>query len=612
MYKPVLNRRGIGVNFNGSQAEVRVWAPRAKEVHMMINNVPSVPLQPAGYGYWETSTDLIHPGDIYHFSLDGKTYPDPASLSQPGGVHGGSQVIDLDAFQWTDQRWKNPPLEQYIFYELHTGTFTGEGSLKAVEEKLDHLAELGITAIELMPVAQFPGARNWGYDGVFPFAVQSSYGGADALKHLVDSCHKKNLAVVLDVVYNHLGPEGNYLELYGPYFTDKYKTPWGKAVNFDDAECDAVRNFFIENVLMWFRDFHIDALRFDAIHAVKDLSPVHIMQEIRQYTDAWMQHSGKTHYLIIECDLNDPRFINPPAIGGYGMDAQWCDEFHHALRVSAGEEREGYYSDFNGIAHLAKSYRDAYVYDGQYSAHRHKTFGIPAKGNEGKQFVVFSQNHDQVGNRALGERSTVLFGTEKQKLMAAAVMLGPYLPLLFMGEEWGETNPFLYFIDHSDPSLIAAIRKGRQEEFKHFHTGKQVPDPASPETFLRSKLQWNLLEKKAHQQLFTYYKTLICLRKKIPVLREPDRERLEVTAYEENDLLLLHRWDENEHVLIFLNFSDSAQAVKIPGFKAQWKVLLYSGDPEWGGSSSIPALFAGGDEPEIAAHAVLVCMNCYV
>lgn len=298
--------------------------------------------------------------------------PDPASLAQPDGVHGTSQAINIKNFEWTDSQWKNIPLEEYILYEIHTGTFTPQGTFESIEKKLDYLKDLGVNAIEIMPVAQFPGNRNWGYDGVFPFAVQNSYGGANALQQLVNTCHQKSIAVVLDVVYNHLGPEGNYLPQFAPYFTDKYKTPWGSAINFDDAWCDGVRHYFIENALMWFRDFHIDALRLDAVHAIKDFSPVHILQEIRDYVNELEKVTGRNYYLIVESDLNDPRYINPLEECGYGMNAQWIDEFHHALRVTAGGEPTGYYSDFKPVQHLAKAYKDAYVYDGQFSPHRKK------------------------------------------------------------------------------------------------------------------------------------------------------------------------------------------------------------------------------------------------
>ncbi|MGV3585923.1 MAG: malto-oligosyltrehalose trehalohydrolase, partial [Adhaeribacter sp.] len=457
-----VSERTLGVNFTpAGEAIIRVWAPKAQQVAVALPDNITLPLQDEEFGYWSAKTYQLEPGDTYQFILDDdKKLPDPASLSQPEGVHGPSQALAIKNFAWTDTAWKNIPLGDYILYELHTGTFTPEGTFAALEEKLDYLIKLGVNAIEIMPVVQFPGSRNWGYDGVFPYAVQDSYGGAAGLQHLVDVCHQKGIAVILDVVYNHLGPEGNYLGEYGHYFTDKYNTPWGPALNFDDAWCDGVRQYFVENLLMWFRDFHIDAVRMDAVHAIKDFSPTHILREMKQLVNQLMQETGRTHYMIVELDLNDTRFINPLEEQGYGMDAQWIDEFHHALRVTATGENTGYYADFSGIQHLAKTYQDAYVYDGQYSPHRNKTFGIKAENNPGEQFIVFSQNHDQVGNRMLGERTSTLTTYEMQKLLAAAVIVSPYLPMLWMGEEYSEPNPFLYFVSHTDPELAEAVRKG--------------------------------------------------------------------------------------------------------------------------------------------------------
>ncbi len=431
-----------------------------------------------------------------------------------------------------------------------------------------------------MPVAQFPGERNWGYDGVYPFAVQHSYGGWQGLMQLVETCHSKGFAVILDVVYNHFGPEGNYLPSFAPCFTDKYKTPWGNALNFDDEWCDGIRQFFIENALMWFRDFHIDALRLDAVHAIKDFSPTHILKEIKQATNKLMSQTGRKHYLIAEVDLNDIRFINPLEEHGYGMDAQWLDEFHHALRVTAGQERTGYYADFNGLQHLAKAYRDAYVYDGIYSPHRKRKFGVKVENNEGKQFVVFSQNHDQVGNRMLGERSSTLVSFEMQKLMAAAVILSPYIPLLFMGEEYGETNPFSYFVSHSDKELAEAVRKGRKEEFAAFHLQGEAPDPMADATFMNSKLQWHLLEKKRHATMLNFYKELLAVRKREPALSKLNRNQILVEENVEKQTLLFHRWHEEEHIICLMNFSKEKQQMGLPT-SMQWTVLIDSADEKW-------------------------------
>ncbi|RYU92573.1 malto-oligosyltrehalose trehalohydrolase [Mucilaginibacter terrigena] len=555
-----------GINFLADgRAKVALWAPYASKAALVLPDEKlTLALEKKEKGYWELVTDQIKPNDKYKFKLDGtKELPDPASKAQPDGVHGASQAIDVNNFVWSDQSWTNPAIANYLIYELHTGTFTPQGTFASIESKLAYLKELGITAIEIMPVAQFPGNRNWGYDGVYPYAVQNSYGGAKELMKLVDACHKNGLAVILDVVYNHIGPEGNYFGNFGPYFTDKYHTPWGQAINFDDAWCDEVRNYFVQNVLMWFRDFHIDGLRLDAVHAIKDFSPKHILQEIKEAVDGLMAKTGRTHRLIIEFDLNDNRFINPIDEHGYGMDAQWIDEFHHALRVAAGEPKTGYYGDFNGIAHLAKSYRDAYVYDGIYSPQRLKTFGTKTN-NPGQQFVVFSQNHDHVGNRMLGERSSTLYSFEMQKLMAAAVMVSPYLPLLFMGEEWGEQNPFLYFVSHSDEKLINAVRKGRQEEFKEFHANGEAADAQAEDTFNRSKLNWESLERGHHKTMLHYYRALIALRKKLPALYTLNRQQLAVKFNEQEQTLHLHRWQGGQHVHCFMNFSKQPQYFTTP------------------------------------------------
>lgn len=575
-----IHSRNIGVNYRqNGEAEVVLWAPHAREA-VLETPTAKISLEPQAYGFWKASARDLPPGTAYRISLDQrKSLPDPASLSQPRGVHEASETVDLRDFNWLDAGWKNLPSDAYIIYELHAGTFSPGHDFDGIIQKLDHLAVLGITAIEVMPVGQFPGSRNWGYDGVFPFAVQESYGGVRGLQRLVDACHAKGIAVILDVIYNHLGPEGNYLGQFGPYFTDKYHTPWGKALNFDDAWCDGVRHYFIENALMWFRDFHIDALRLDAVHAIKDLSPVHIVKEIRQYVDQLSNLTGRQHYLITELDLNDPVFINPIANCGYGADGQWVDEFHHALRVSAGQPREGYYSDFNGIMDLAKSYNDAYVYDGQFSEHRKKFFGKKTK-NPGHQFVVFSQNHDQVGNRMLGERSGTLVSREMVKLMAGAVLVSPFLPMLFMGEEWGETNPFLFFISHTDQELAALVNKGRKEEFSYFNWQGEAPDPRLEKTFDDSCLQWQLLTAPGHRELLAYYKELIRLRKKTPALANSDRQAAQAAADESTQTLLLHRHHSHQHVLCAMNFSQSPQTIDGGG---SWQLLLDSSLQTWGG-----------------------------
>jgi len=591
-----VTQRKIGLNFNSDGlAEIRLWAPDADRVLVHIEKLGE-PLEMfrRNLGYWYLQTDQIKPLDEYAFELvasekkeghpsctKGQVLPDPASLLQNNGVSGRSNAFDLRNYEWTDQYWTGPELKDYIIYELHTGTFTPGGDFQSIPDKLDYLVGLGITAIEIMPVAQFPGGRNWGYDGVYPFAVQNSYGGPHELQNLVNACHEKGLAVILDVVYNHFGPEGNYISEFGPYFTNKYQTPWGSAINFDDAGCDAVRTFFIENALMWFRDFHIDALRLDAVHAIKDFSPKHILAEIKTYTDKLSEFTGKPYKLIAELDLNDNRYINPISQGGYGMDAQWIDEFHHALRVSAGQEQNGYYSDFNGIENLAKSYNDAYVYDGQYSAHRQRKFGFPATNNPGEQFVVFSQNHDQVGNRMLGERSSQLVSFEMLKVLAGAVFCAPFLPMIFMGEEWAESNPFQFFISHSDEALIEAVRKGRKAEFAAFHNEEETPDPQSEETFNRSKLDWAKILDGEHKLMLDYYRKLIELRKQNPALYTLERANSHAEALPEKNTLILKRHAQSKQIVAVLNFSNEQQCIAVDDFTGDWLLLIDSAAPEF-------------------------------
>jgi maltooligosyltrehalose trehalohydrolase len=593
---------------------VKVWAPEVGAVALEIGESDEIlPLRESDGGYWTSeSTDGLEPNATYRIILDGgEPLPDPTSLSQPYGVLGPSKILSLK-YEWNDQDWKNLPLKDYIIYEIHTGTFSKEGNFEGILSHLDHLVALGITAVEIMPVASFPGERNWGYDGVFPFAVQESYGGAAGLQKLVDNCHQRGLAVILDVVYNHLGPEGNYLGQFGPYFTDKYQTPWGNAVNCDDAYCAGMRDLITENVLMWFRDFHIDALRLDAVHAIKDYSAVHILQRIRMATDQLMHETGGTHYLIAECDLNDPRYISPLANNGLGMDAQWIDEFHHALRVTAGEEPKGYYSDFKGIEHLEKAYNDGYVYTGEYSAERKKHFGKKPLGHPGSQFVAFSQNHDQVGNRMLGERSSQLFSFEMLKLLAGAVIFSPYLPLLFMGEEWAESNPFLYFVSHSDEKLIQLVRDGRRAEFAEMHAEGEAPDPQAEETFLRSKLDWQRLFDGPHQTMFTFYKSLISLRKSVDALGCAEQGMIATKCYPEKNCLVLERQAEKSVSLIFMNFSKEVQELPFHHSLQDLRKIADSAAPTWRGPKSGVETPIAGQPLEIQPESFIIYAAKYV
>jgi len=573
-----IEKRTLGINFSPT-ASALVWAPLAKSASILINGKTSLASEKQALGYWGLDPIDIKPGDNYQFVIDAKSCPDPASLFQPEGVHGSSQAFNLEAFEWNDNAWKGISPEELIIYELHIGTFNGSGTFNDAIEKISYLKELGITAIEMMPVAQFPGSRNWGYDGVFPFAVQNSYGGPEGLQNLVDAFHQQGLAVILDVVYNHLGPEGNYLWALGPYFTDKYKTPWGKAINFDDEWCDGVRKYYIENALMWLRDFHIDGLRLDAVHAIKDFSAKHILEEISENVKRLNELTGKVHFLIGESDLNDVRYINPPEKGGYGLDLQWCDEFHHAIHPLVTKEQYGYYSDFGKMGHLVKSFNDAFVYDGIYSENRKRTFGNKTTGLPGFKFVVFAQNHDQIGNRMLGERLSAMVDYNTLKLVAGTMFMSPFTPFIFMGEEYGETNPFLYFTSHEDKRLIHMVREGRKKEFAYFNNEGEPPDPQAVETFNQSKLQWdNHTEKQT--KLLAFYKELIRLRKNHPVLKTTDRHGVRAELAQAGNAIVLHRQHHENLIVCIMNFEEKEVSIELPATNKPLYTLLNSAEED--------------------------------
>ncbi|PYV01833.1 MAG: malto-oligosyltrehalose trehalohydrolase, partial [Acidobacteria bacterium] len=451
-----------------------VWAPHAQTVEVLVlaPQPQTAIMERIERGYYEAIIAGVGPGSLYVYRLDGShERPDPASRFQPQGVHGPSQVVDTQAFEWGEDGWSGLPLESYLIYELHVGTFTPEGTFDGAIPHLDDLKDLGVTAVELMPVAQFPGARNWGYDGVYPFAVQASYGGPDGLRRLINACHQREVAVVLDVVYNHLGPEGNYFGDFGPYFSDRYRTPWGLGFNFDGPESDEVVRFFVENAIEWLTEFHVDALRLDAIHSIVDLCARPFLAELSQAVRTLAQRLDRRVYLIAESNLNDVRVIRPPQLGGFGFDAQWNDDFHRALHTLLTGERNGYYCDFGGVEPLAKALTEGFVYSGQYSRYRRRRHGNSSRLIPAHRLVVFAQNHDQVGNRMLGERLSALVSLvsfEGLKLAAGTTILSPFIPLLFMGEEYGETAPFQYFVDHSDPALIELVREGRRKDFARF------------------------------------------------------------------------------------------------------------------------------------------------
>ncbi len=577
-------------------ARFTVWAPQARLVELVLEceSPRALPLErdARGYHHGETKAGA---GMLYRYRLDETLLrPDPASRWQPQGVHGPSAVVD-PGFAWTDRHWRGIRLADYVFYELHVGTFTEEGTFDAVIPHLGRLADLGVTAVELMPVAQFPGARNWGYDGVCPFAAQDSYGGPAGLKRLVDAAHAQGLAVVLDVVYNHLGPEGNYLRDFGPYFTDRYHTPWGAALNFDGRHSDDVRRFFVENALYWVTECHVDALRLDAVHAILDASPYPFLRELADHVHRRARELDRRIHLIAESAANDRRLVRRPPHEGIGLDAQWADDFHHAVHVNFTGEQEGYYVDYGGLAQIQKVLAEGYVYTGQRSPFREHRHGTPTVGLSGRRFVIAIQNHDQAGNRMLGERLSQLIDHESLKLAAALMLLSPYLPLIFMGEEYGEVAPFLYFVSHSDPGLIEAVRRGRREEFASFAWRGEAPDPQNEATFQSSKLDPGLAEGGNHAALLGFYRELLRLRRTLPPLRTRSRRSLRVTRSDAHQTVTLHRWRRGHSVIAGFYFGRQAGEVPLDLPAGSWRLVLDSAQPGWGGpGSTIPKTVEGG------------------
>ena len=589
----------------------RVWAPRASALDLILLGPPErvIPLDHVGDGYFSGEVEGVGPGTLYRYRLDGeKARPDPASRFQPQGVHGPSQVVDV-TFAWDDIAWLGLPLPCYVLYELHVGTFTSDGTFDAIIPHLNELRDLGITAIELMPVAQFPGGRNWGYDGVQPFAVQASYGGPQGLKRLVNACHQMGLAVVLDVVYNHLGPEGNYFADFGPYFTDRYKTPWGLALNFDGPESDHVRRYFIDNALYWIDEFRIDALRLDAVHAILDHSPYTFLEQLADELKAAAVSMNRKVCLFPESAANDARLIRPRDYGGYGFDAQWNDDFHHALRGVLTGERSGYYMDYGEFHQLVKAFREGFVYSGEYSRYRRRRHGTSTVNVPAERFVVFSQNHDQVGNRRLGERLSRLVNFETLKLAAASVILSPFIPLLFMGEEYGEEAPFPYFVSHSDVNLIEAVRQGRRREFAAFGWRGEPPDPQDEATFLHAKLDHQLKGAGRHRTLLLYYTELLRLRRELAPLAELKKEDCEVLGFDNQRVLLVRRWRGRESVMAIFNYNTAPLATSVRTAPGKWRKLLDSSDARWQGSGrSLPVEFDASESFELQLPAVSVVL----
>lgn len=513
--------------------EFRVWAPHPRNVEIVVDG-RRTRMRPAGGGRWTYRAERAGPGSDYAFVLDGgQPRPDPRSAFQPQGVHGPSRVVDHTSFTWHDSGWRGLPLPGSVLYECHVGTFSAEGTFDGAIRHLQHLADLGVDLIELLPVAEFSGDRGWGYDGVDLFAPHHAYGGPEGLKRLVDAAHAHGIGVVMDVVYNHLGPEGNYLPEFGPYFSVHHQTPWGSpAVNFDGPGSDEVRRFVIDNALMWLRDYHCDGLRLDAVHAIDDQSATHILEALAIEVHAMAAHLRRPLFLIAESDLNAPRLVRSLDAGGYGLDAAWADEWHYAVHATLTGELTRSYEGFGSLPVLAKALRQAWVYDGTYSPNRQRVHGRPPTGLSGSQFVVSTQNHDRVGNRALGERSGALMSDGRLRVAAALLLTSPFVPMLFQGEEWGATTPFQYFTDHQDPDLGRSVSEGRRREVSGpGQAPGDVPDPQDPVVLERSRLDWTQPRKDNHADLLAWHRRLIALRRQIAALTDPRLDHIE-TEYD--------------------------------------------------------------------------------
>jgi len=550
-----------------------VWAPRAERAELVLEDGERLAMEPAGDGCFQLESVRLVPGRRYRVSLDGgPPLPDPRSSFQPDGVEGTSELVD-EEFAWTDAGWSAPPLRDAIVYELHVGTFSPEGTFEGVVRRLDHLTDLGVNAVELMPVAEFPGRWGWGYDGVNLYAVRAAYGGPEGLRRLVDACHRRGLAVILDTVYNHLGPAGNHLGEFGPYFTDAYRTPWGSAVNFDGPGSDGVRDFVTGNARRWLRDFHLDGLRLDAVHAIHDETARHIVEELAATVDALEAELGRRLWLILESDRNDPRGVWPRNRGGWGATAQWADDFHHALHVALTGERSGYYADFRGWPDVVRALGSPHLYSGQHSASRDRRHGREPAGTVGENFVVCLQNHDQVGNRARGERLSRLTTPSRLRVAALLLLTSPYVPLLFAGEEWAASTPFLYFSDH-EPELGRSVTQGRRAEFAGFGWDPaEIPDPQAESTFIQSQLRWEERDQPAHAAMLDWYRTLTRLRRDHPGLGCGDFRQSRVIGEAGSGWVVAERGDH----LIGANLGADPADVEAPGWAAA-RPLASTGD----------------------------------
>jgi maltooligosyltrehalose trehalohydrolase len=579
----------------------RVWGPRAKHVSVVVDG-ERYAMEQEPRGWWAATVEKAHAGSRYGFLLDSdenpdqSPVPDPRSMRQPDGVHGLSEVVDHTAFAWSDDGWRAPTLGSSVIYELHVGTFTREGTLDAAIGRLEYLRELGITHVELMPLAAAEGERGWGYDGVALYAPLEAYGGPDAVKRFVDAAHRRGLSVLIDVVYNHFGPSGNYTGKFGPYLTEQHKTPWGGAVNFEDAGSAEVREFFIDNALMWLRDYHFDGLRIDAVHAFIDRSAIHFLEQLEAEVRTLGNRTGRRYAVIAESDLNDPRLVTEREAGGYGLDAQWSDDFHHALWVVLTGERTGYYQDFGSMADLATAIREAFVYQGQYSPYRKRNHGRSIGALPSDRFLGFIQNHDQVGNRAQGERLSEIVDIGHAKIAAAMVLLSPFVPMLFAGEEFAASTPFQYFTDFQDRELGRLVSEGRRREFLAFGWApEEVPDPQAEETFLRSTLRWEEVSEGVHAEMLEWYRRLIALRRAEIALSEGELRRVTVDFDE------TQKWLRMKHGPIEVVFNAGTSGVRLPA-RNSYEIVL----------ASTPEVARVGSELQLPAGSVAVMRDVAV
>ena len=579
----------LGATWRGDGATAfEVWAPEAVAVEVVLED-RVLAMRPGSRGYHHLVADDVRPGDTYRYRLhreDGSHVDraDPASRLQPEGVHGPSAVDDPAGFVWTDRGFTAGPLHEQVLYELHVGTFSPSGTFDGVVEQLPHLVALGVTMIELMPVWQFPGGRNWGYDGVLQYAVQNTYGGPEGLRRLVDAAHDVGIAVILDVVYNHIGPEGNPLGDFGPYFTDLHATPWGDGLNADGPGSDEVRRYVVEHAVSFVRDLHLDGFRLDAVHGIIDQSATHLLEELATAVHAEAERLGRAVHVIAESDLCDARLMRPPAAGGYGLDAQWADEFHHAIHVALTGEQDAYYGDHAGLADLVPQLRDRFLHAGRYSAFRGRTVGRPARDLPYDRFVACVQNHDQVGNRMMGDRLSELVDAEGLKLAAAALLTSPFVPMLFMGEEYADPAPFPYFVSHTEPELVEAVRSGRAEEFADFAWQGETPDPQAEATFGSATLDVSLARSGgSHTALFGLYRELIALRIEVPLLHRPDAPDPVTTLVPGHEAISLHRRDRDEAAVVAINADEVPVEVVVPDAAGPWRVRLATADERFDG-----------------------------